>query len=152
MFRTALDQLALLSVSGVQTHFDIESVPDSIRRGQLPALVVLPVETASGGRRLFPERGEAFEVVGFTGGPRTATFLVTHLLLLAPLAVGESAGSRNGSLIDLIDDYFSALAADVTLGGTLLEPTQVQIEPGVFDYGGVAYTGCAFRHRWVVAL
>lgn len=152
MFKDALDQLALLSVSGVQTHFAIESVPETLRRGQLPTLLVLPIETQTARSRLFQERGEGFEVMPFPAGPRTASLNVTHLLLVSPRAAGVGLSGQIPPLVDLIDAYFMALADDLTLNGTLLEPPQVQIEPGVFEYGGVEYTGCAFRHRWVVAL
>jgi hypothetical protein len=53
-------------------------------------------------------------------------------------------------LVTLIDAYFAALAGNVTLGGTLLQPTVVRVEPGVFQHGTTAYFGCAFRHTWVV--
>ena len=153
MFRNALDQLALLNVTGVHTHFAIESVPQALRRGQLPALLVLPVERqATPNRRLFPERGEGFEALAFANGPRTTTFAVTHLLLVAPVAAGRGLQTHLPTLIDLIDAYFTALAADVTLGGTLLEPARVLVEPGTFAYGGTTYHGCAFRHRWVLSV
>jgi hypothetical protein len=152
MFKDALVQLALLSVSGVQTHFAIESVPETLRRGQLPALLILPIEVETSHRRPFPERGQAIETVPFPGGPRSASLIVTHLLLVSPRAAGVGLSTQIPALVDLIDAYFIALSADLTLNGRLLEPPQVRIEPGVFEYGGVSYTGCAFRHRWVVAL
>jgi hypothetical protein len=152
MFRTALDQLALLNVTGVRTHFAIDTVPQALRRGQLPALLVLPVEIQDTRSRLFPERGEGFEAVAFANGPRTTTFAVNDLLLVAPVAAGRGLQTHLPTLIDLIDSYFTALAADVTLGDTLLEPAHVVVESGRFAYGGTDYHGCAFRHRWVVGI
>ena len=54
--------------------------------------------------------------------------------------------------MDLIDAYFVALAAQVTLDGHLLEPARVRIEPGIFTYGAVVYCGCAFRHTWIIGV
>jgi hypothetical protein len=53
-------------------------------------------------------------------------------------------------LIDLIDTYFAALGADVTLSDALLEPARVKVEPGTFTYGAVEYHGVAFRHTWII--
>lgn len=149
MFRSALMALSNLSVAGVGGNYDIDAVPDAIHRGQLPALLVLPIETQEE-RSLFPERGEGFKTLAFSDGVKTVRYTVTHLLLVAPVAAGSGLKTHLPGLIDLIDNYFTALAVSVTLGGRLLEPAQVQVEPGVFTYGGVAYVGCAFRHTWLV--
>jgi hypothetical protein len=153
MFRTALTQLAGLNVAGVGVNYDVDTVPDEISRGQLPALLVLPVETsATAESGLFRERGGGFEALGFSQGARTVTYSVTHLLLLAPLGAGGGLRTHLPQLIDLIDAYFGALGAAVTLHGALLEPARVRVEPGIFAYGGAEYYGCAFRHSWVVAV
>lgn len=144
MFRPALTALSNLTVSGVSINYDVDTVPDTIHRGQLPALLVLPIE---------PEpAGEGFEVIGFADGVKTITYTVTHLLLVAPSAAGSGIKTHLPDLIDLIDNYFMALAASVTLGGTLIEPARVRVEPGVFTYGDAEYIGCAFRHVWMVQI
>ena len=148
MFRNALTQLAALSVPGVIHNFDVDAVPDDLRRAQLPALLVLPGETQDDA--LFRERGRGFEAVAFSDGARTITCTVTHLLLTAPVSSGAGMRSHLPALIDLIDDYFTALSADLTLSGALLEPVRVTVEPGAFSHGEVLYHGCAFRHRWVM--
>ena len=153
MFRNALSALADLTVPGVSVSYDVDTAPDTLSRGQLPALLLLPLEipaTDSGG--LFVERGEGFEAVAFSDGVRTVSYAVTHLLLVAPTASGRGLRDHLPPLIDLIDAYFGALATTVTLDGRLLEPARVRVEPGVFSYGGVEYYGCAFRHRWVVQI
>lgn len=153
MFRTALTALSNLSVTGVNVNYDVDAVPDALNRGQLPALLVLPVETETiRNRALFGERGGGFETVAFSDGVKTVKYAVTHLLLVAPTASGSGLRSHLPDLISLIDNYFSALAATVTLGGQLLEPAQVRVDPGLFDYGGVQYIGCAFRHTWQIAV
>ena len=75
---------------------------------------------------------------------------MTHLLLVAPVSAGRGARSHLPKLIDLIDAYIGALSADLTLSGALLEPARVQVEPGLFTYGDIAYHGCAFRHTWII--
>ena len=153
MFRSALTALSSLSVSGVGANYDVDAVPEAINRGQLPVLLVLPIETEAtreGG--LFRERGGRFETVAFADGVKTVTATVTHLLLVAPVVSGSGLKTHLPDLIDLIDNYFSALAAAVTLGGQLLEPAQVRVEPGLFAYGGVEYVGCAFRHVWILSV
>jgi hypothetical protein len=147
-FRGALTALAALSVSGVTHNFDLDAAPDSLARAQLPALLVLPGDTQE--RGLLKQRGQGFQAIAFNSGPRTATYTVTHLLLVAPESAGRGARSHLPRVIDLIDAYFAALGANITLGGALLEPAQVRVEPGVFHHGGASYHGCAFRHTWVI--
>jgi len=147
-FRAALTTLAALSVTGVTHNYDVDAVPDALSRAQLPALLVLPGETQAD--ELFREQGKGFAAIAFSSGARTVTYTVTHLLLVAPQAAGRGARSHLPRLIDLIDAYFAALGANVTLSAALLEPARVKVEPGTFPHGGVAYHGCAFRHTWLV--
>ena len=149
-FREALDRLALLSVAGVVASYGVESVPDDLNRGQLPALLALPIRIEDDAQSLFADRGGGFEAVAFENGPRSVTYTVTHLLVVAPVPAGSGLRSHLPSLIDLTDAYVSALSADVTLDGALVEPARIRVEPGVFTYGEVEYIGCAFRHTWLM--
>ncbi len=153
-FRAALTALAGLSVSGISANLDVDAVPDEINRGQLPALLVLPVHPPKDfdeeSNSLFGERGSGFTALGFADSTRTVTYHVDHLLLVAPLNAGSGLRSHLPTLIDRIDAYFSALGADVTLGGTLRQAAQVDVSPGLFTHGGVVYVGCRFRHQWVI--
>ncbi|MEZ4667900.1 MAG: hypothetical protein R3E39_08300 [Anaerolineae bacterium] len=149
-FRAALSALASLSVPGVVHNYDIDAVPDDLNRPQLPALLTLPVLPAE--TRLSAEAGQGFRTVAFSAGPRTATYTVTHLLLLAPSAAANGQRSHLPDLVDLMDAYFAALSADVTLGNNLLEPAHVTVQPGSFTYGHAAYHGCAFRHTWLIQI
>ena len=152
MFKQALDALATLSVPGVMTHYALESIPDQVHRGQMPLLLVLPIEPEGDSGGLFAERGGGFESLAFANGGGTVTYQLTHLLLVAPDSAGQGVRSHLPALIDLIDAYFTALSADVTLGGRLAQAAQVRVDPGIHSYGGVDYIGCAFRHTWVLRL
>jgi hypothetical protein len=143
-FRSALTALAGLSVPGVLHNYDVSAVPDQISRAQLPALLVLPGDVS--------ERGEGFQALAFSGSARTITYAVTHLLLVAPTTDGAGLRSHYPRLIDLIDAYFAALGASVTLGGALLEPPKVTVEPGTFTHGDATFHGCALRHLWLVEM
>jgi hypothetical protein len=147
-FRDALAQLSALTVSGIVSHYAFDAVPDSVARAQLPALLVLPLEQERG---LFADRGEGLTRLGFSGGGQTAAYSLTHLLLAAPL-VGGSGAPVIAALVDLVDAYLRALAAQPLLGGTLSEPPEVRVEVGAFTHGGVRYAGCAFRHRWQIRI
>lgn len=149
-FQSALANLAALSVSGVAHNYGITQVPDSLGRAQLPALLVLPLDAQD--MSLFQERGAGFQALAFAEGERTVTYTMTHLLLVAPAENGAGARSHLPALVALMDAYFAALAADVRLGDSLLEPAQVRVEPGIFPYGGISYAGCAFRHTWLIGV
>ncbi len=150
MFRTALTQLAALSVMGITFNFDVDAVPETLHRGQLPALLVLPIDPQIDGLR-FTDRGAGFEALAFANSARTISYRVNHLMLIAPLPLGAGMRSHLPRLIDLIDAYFTALSDHITLDGALLEPAKVQVEPGIYRYGGVDYVGCAFRHTWLIS-
>lgn len=146
-YRNALDRLGALVVPGV-TPYPMSALPPVLDRAHLPALLVMPGEADAD--RLFAERGAGFVALAFQGGPRTLSVTVTHLLLTAPVRLGTGARDHLPALIDAIDAYLLALGADVTLGGALVEPAHVGVEPGEFGYGGGRYHGCAFRHRWLL--
>src|SRR5436190_2555384 len=146
--RTALTRLASLNVSGVSHNYDVDSVPDSLNRVQLPALLVLPITPPTSKIPRTPSEG--FQSIAFSSGSRTVTVTITHLLLVAPSEAGRGVRTHLPKVVDLMDTYCAALAADPLLNNTLLEPAQVHVEPGDFTYGHTTYHGCAFRHTWVI--
>jgi len=148
-FCAALAALADLQPAGVNTRFSVEAAPEQLSRAQFPALLVRPFDEQE--RRLFRERGEAFEALAFANGPALVTYTVTHLLLVAPADDGLGARSQLPPLASLLDAYFAALAADPALGGALAAPARVSVEPGFFTYGDLRCTGAALRHRWRIA-
>ncbi len=151
-FRDALTRLAGLQVPGVARNFDIDALPNVLDRSQAPALLLLLPGTREREPSLFRQQGEAFVALAFSEGPRQVICLVTHLLLVTPLNAGAGLRSQLPTLVDCMDAYFAALGADVTLGGALLEPAQLSVEPGVYIHGDTEWRGCAFRHRWLLEL
>ena len=149
-FRRALTQLSSLNVDGVRNNYDLDELPNSLHRAQMPALLVLPIELDA--ERLFRERRDSLQTAAFSGGTKSVYYSVTHLLLVAPAAVGLGLRSHMPRLVDLIDGYTAALAADVTLGDQLLAPARVSVEPGLFTYGEGEFYGCAFRHTWLLEI
>jgi hypothetical protein len=147
-FRSALTELSTLSVSGVANNYDVDAVPETPHRAQLPALLVLPIDFQD--ERVVQEQGKGFQTVAFSSGAKTVRYIVTHLLLVAPVVQSKGIRAHLPTLVDRIDSYFAALANDITLGGTLLEPASVRVDPGIFTFGGVEYYGCAFRHSWLI--
>ncbi len=146
--RAALTRLASLSVAGIIHNYDVDTLPESLNRVQLPALMVLPITPPA--TKLTRGTGEAFQSIAFSSGPRSITIAVTHLLLVAPVTSGRGSRSHLPNVVDLMDAYCLTLAADPRLNDTLLEPARVQLEPGDFTYAHATYHGCAFRHTWLI--
>lgn len=149
----ALRALASLSLKGLRANYGPAELPERLLPAQLPALLVLPGDFVGGQARapLFGERG-GLEALAFRKAAATVALRPWHLLLVAERGAGYGLRSQLPPLVALLDGYFQALAADVTLGGRLLEPAQVDAECGVFEYGGGAYSGCLLRHFWKLAL
>jgi hypothetical protein len=149
-FKTALEMLGDLSVEGIAHNYGIDELPESLSRSQLPALLVMPIDTQ--GDKIFRERGLAFEGIAFGNGTKTVRFAVTHLLLLAPVEKGKGMREHLSLLAECIDSYMLALAADITLSNSIEEAAEVGFELGVYQLGQSQYYGCAFRHIWVIGV
>ena len=149
-FRAALSNLSALRVAGVQNSYDIDELPKSLAPPQLPALLAMPIEPSASS--LFKEPAAGLQTVSFSGGAKTVQYAVTHLLLVTPTDSGLGIHSHLPPLIALIDSYMAAVAADVTLGNALLEPTRVGVDPGVFPHDKREFYGCAFRHVWLMEM
>ncbi len=149
-FRTACTNLSNLSVTGIIHNYDVNEVPDSLHRAQLPALLVLPIDIQDDNPAT--ESSAGIKTVAFSDGGQSVVYMVTHLLLIAPLSASKGIRAHLPTLIDSIDNYFSALGADVTVSDSLLEPVQVHVEPGIFTFNDIPYIGCAFRHTWMLEI
>jgi hypothetical protein len=149
-FKDALINLGNLTVAGIAHNYGIDALPESLSRSQLPALLVMPIDTQ--GDKLFRERGFAFEGIAFGSGTKTVRFVLSHLLLLAPVEKGKGMREHLSLLADCIDSYMLALAADITLSNSIEEAAEVGFEPGVYRLGQSQYYGCAFRHTWVIGV
>ena len=147
-FRAGLTRLAALQPPGLRNNYDLDALPAALHPAQLPALLVLPIELRD--RQLFREPFDSLGASAFSGGVYLITYTLTHLLLSAPRDSGLGMRSHLPQLVTLIDGYIQTLADDVTLGGALRLPTEVAVEPGVYDYGERQFYGCAFRHRWTL--
>jgi hypothetical protein len=149
-FKTALTNLGNLTVAGIAHNYGISSLPESLSRSQLPALLVMPIDSQED--KLFRERGVAFEGIAFGNGTKSARFAVTHLLLIAPVEKGKGMREHMSLLADCIDAYTAALAADITLSGALEEAAHLRIEAGMYRLGQSQYYGSAFRHSWLIGV
>lgn len=147
-FQNALSELSDLTVTGIAHNYAIDSIPDSLHRAQLPALLVMPIETQDD--RLFQEGGRAFQGIAFSDASKSIQYVTTHLLIVAPVQQGKGLRDHLPELVTHIDNYFAALGADVTLNNALEHPAQVRIEPGRYTIGNTEYIGCAFRHTWTI--
>jgi hypothetical protein len=139
-FATALANLAAVAVSGV-TSYAVEATPDALTGAQLPALIILP---EVGGE------SPGFAPSTLAAGIGTLSVRVTHLLLIAPVAVGLGLRGALPAVIDAVDAYTEALADDPTLGGALAMALHVSVQVGVMRYAGVDYHGAAFTHTWAL--
>ena len=149
-FRAALSNLAQLRIPGARNNYDIHELPERMTAAHLPALLVLPLELDR--ERLFKDRKEGLQSITFSGSAKTASFALTHLLLLAPAETAPGIAPHLPRLVNLIDSYMAALAADITLGESLLTPARVAVDAGAFSWGEREFVGCAFRHIWLLAV
>src|SRR5687767_13008660 len=140
-FRSALTALASLSVTGVLHNYDIDAVPEKISRAALPALIVAPALDDQQ-RHKFSD----FEMASPSGSSGLAHYIVTHLLLFAPVGNGRGAKSNLPGLVDIIDNYANAIRANPRLGSTLYQPTLYTVHVAPVWYGGGLYYGCRFWH------
>ena len=148
-YRAALDHLASLTIPGLRHNYAIDKLPPRLERAELPALILLPLELQP--ERLFSDRG-GFQRISFGGQARQFSTTLTHLMLIAPAQGGPGLRAQLPLLVDCIDAYAAVLGADLTLGGRLAEAARIQVEPGLYEFGGQQYIGCAFRHTWQIAI
>lgn len=138
VLRTALDNLAAVSVTGI-TSYALDDMPDALTRAQLPALVILP---ELGGE------SPGLEASTFSAGDGQLTIDVAHVLLLEPVAGGLGFKGALPTLADAIDTYLAAMANDPTLNGALPVALRCRVKAGVVRYASVDYHGAVFTHTW----
>lgn len=149
-YRAALDALAALPIPGVTTRCGLAALPDHLPADWLPALLVLPGDPYRG-RGLFAA-DQTLETLTFSGAASAFTAQATHALAVLPADVPFSTRRHLPALVDLIDAYTAALAADLRLGLVLAAPARISVHPQSFEYGGALFHGCLFRHTWHIAL
>lgn len=144
-WRTAFTNLAVITVTGVQSSYDLDDLPNTLPAADLPALA--PAFPASTG--LLDEDEQGLSTLTYDGSVWTARLFVDHVLYWSPAWSDAGLGAVLPDLVDAMDAYLDAVSGDGTLNGALdaeLEITSVQ--PGVVEYAGVRFYGVRFRHRW----
>jgi hypothetical protein len=144
-FRSALTALAGLTVTGVNHNYDVDAVPEKIARASLPILIVAPALDDTR-RRKFGE----FQVATPSGSSALVQYMVTHLLLYAPVGSGRGARTSLPGLVDLIDNYAAAIRSDPKLGSTLYLPTVYTVYVAPANYSGITYFACRFWHTFTI--
>ena len=144
-FRSALTALAGLTITGVSHNYDVDSMPERVSRAALPVLIVAPVLDDTR-RRKFGE----FQVASPSGSSALVQYLVTHLLLYAPVGSGKGVHTALPGLVDLIDNYALAIRANPKLNNTLFVPTVYSVYVAPVNFGGILYYGCRFWHSMTI--
>jgi len=142
-FRNALTARAGLSVSGINHNYDIDATPERFSRGALPILIVSPALTGKPGE---------FQIATPSGSSALAQYTVTHMLLYAPVGYGKGSRSAYPTLVDLVDNYASAIRANPRLNDTLYLPTLYTVTIAPMVYGTLDYYAARFVHTWTVEI
>ncbi len=138
-FATAMTNLAALAVIGVTYNYDVNTLPEKLSRAALPVLLVIP-----GG-----QDGD-FEMQSPSGSGALVTYAVTHLLLYAPLGSGRRAAGVMPGLVDVLDNYATAIRGNPKLTGALFEPTRYTVFVSPVQWSGIPYYGARIAHQMVI--
>jgi hypothetical protein len=141
----AFSRLAALGVSGVQTSYDLDDLPNSLPAADLPALApAFPEETGQTGD------SDGLETLTYDGLAWLAALEVDHVLYWSPAWSEVGLSAVLPDLIEAVDNYLDAVSMDGRLGGVLdQELVIVRVQVGIVEYGGVKFYGARFRHHWV---
>jgi hypothetical protein len=142
-----LTTLGGIAVTGVNHNYAMESIPERIPRAALPVLLTLPIMDGQGLRK----RSE-WEIASPNGAVALAQYWVTHMLLYAQTGQYRTVAGLLPGLVDMEDNYATAIKANATLGGTLYYPISYYALPGEQLWAGVPYIGAKFILRLVVEL
>jgi hypothetical protein len=143
-WRTAFTNLAAISVAGVATRYDLNTLPNTLPAADLPALAPsFPVGAD-------PMGGDGLSTLTYDGLAWRSLLVIDHVLYWQPCWSEMGLHSVMPDLIAAADTYLAAIKADGRLSGALDEELAItRIEPGIVDYAGVRYFGVKFRHQWV---
>ena len=134
----AITALHQLSITGLKTSYSYDSAPAMIPSNALPAAYI----------SLGDVFNKAFSSANIAGVGGIAVLPVEHTILYAAMGIGRTS-ERDKLSITLIDNYLSALAPDLTLGGALLEPLEIAwMQTLVVEYGNSLYRSLKFTHVW----
>jgi hypothetical protein len=148
-FRGAVTELSKIAVAGVTNSYDLDDMPDSLKKPKLPAL--LPF--------LGGQSQEAEWTVGaFEGGGPMVTYQLQHVLFVAPVGKGLGLRSVAPEIATLIDAYATALSTgrNMFLDDEISYALDYRIlAPGTAAYpaeGDTHYYAVTFEHRWRINL
>lgn len=148
-WRTAFTNLAAVSVTGVQTSFDLDDLPNTLPAADLPALVPTFPDTLG----MLSDEEQGLSTLTYDGGVWLATLHVEHVLYWCPAWSDAGLSAVLPDLITATDTYLSAISADGTLNDTLDSKLSItRVMPGVVEYAGVKFYGVRFRHQWMLAI
>lgn len=151
-FLAALNVLCAFTITGVDVR-ELDELPAAINVVDMPILVMsvfdgIYKESSSpfGG-----ENSKGFQAVAFSAGPKTVTHTAYHHLFVMEIGSATLLDIMPDT-VALIDLYIAELAADVSLGGTLVEPVSVTVIPEIFSLNKRRYYGVTFRLTLVIQL
>lgn len=145
-WRTAIGELAAVSVAGVATSYDLDGLPGRLPSADLPALAPgFPGREVADG-----DTADGLATLTYDGGTWLAALTLDHVLYWTPAWSDAGLVAVMPGLITAMDAYLAAVAGVGTLNGTLAAPlTVLNVMPGVVSYAGVKFYGVRFRHRWL---
>ncbi|MBN1120678.1 MAG: hypothetical protein JXJ17_06335 [Anaerolineae bacterium] len=144
-WRTAFENLAAISVTGIATSYDLDDLPNVLPAAELPALV--PTFPESTG--MLNEDQQGLSTLTYDGAAWLSTLSVDHMLYWTPAWSDTGLTGVLPDLIAAVDDYLEAVSAKATLDGALHAPLAIsRVQVGVFSFAGVQYYGVRFRHCW----
>lgn len=141
-YSAALAQLLTLSVTGVNANVGAVNVP--------PSSADLPVLVIDDAIRTFSEGGvKAWNVAATV---TQLTIFLDHLLLIEG-AAQDTFEARWANVNLYVDQYLTALAADMTMDDNLSEPLALLVvERGIISVRNSEYSGVRFRHQWKIRI
>jgi len=136
----ALGVLDGLTIAGVTTSYGYDAMPGVLGDALLPALVIEPFDTFN----------DAMRAANVNADVGSCVVWVRHKLIIKGVGLGPFT-TRLSVAVTLFDAYITAIAADMTLSGNLLEPLTIPNAAwGAFEHVGAMYWGIVFDHRWVL--
>ena len=131
----AITRLAGLRMTGVTSHFSVNSLPGRLTASQLPALILTFDNTYA----------DALKPLGVNLSGEALRLYMQHILLVKHSSVGVRA-QRFSTFPGHFDNYMSLFDDEWLLNNNLRAPLFVEaISIGEVDWEGDLYIGAIFR-------